>query len=88
MTPSISWDGGPVYSVAITEGTGGIGAPLEEQYYHIATPGHDNLASPVAYGSTPTGAVVIASKDLASGKTYTCQVTRVDGEYGTVQFSR
>ncbi len=88
MTPSISWDGSPVYSVTVTEGTGGDGAPLEARYYSIATPGVNGIASPVAYGSTPTGAVVIASRDLGSGKSYTCQVTRVDGEYGVAQFSR
>ena len=88
MTPEISWTGGNVYSVTISDPSIAQSDPVGSMYFSISTLNQDGIASPVTYGTVPSGAIQVANKGLVSGKKYTCSVTRTNGDNGYVQFTR
>jgi len=88
MTPQITWDGGNVFSVTVSDPEAAQSDPTGSMYFNVTTPNTDGISSPITYGSLPQGALQIANKALVAGKKYTCSVARVNGENGYVEFTR
>lgn len=87
LNPSYSWDGGNVYQLSVVRQSS-PGTII----WGAATPGNNGIASPVAHGALPGGAVQTSFSNteatLSAGVAYRVNVTRLDGSFGYTDFTR
>jgi hypothetical protein len=84
--PTYTWAGGGVLNLTVTQ-TSGTAGPV---WGLASNSGTNSIASPVTHGTAPSGATetFTSGRTLTTGASYTINVMRVDGSYGTVNFSR
>lgn len=83
--PTYTWTGGPVFSVTVARTWDPV-TPV----WGIVTPGTDGIASPLAHGTVPSGAVATAMTEIAltPGTEYRIAVQRLNGtDYGEIDFT-
>ena len=83
-TPEYSWDAGKAFSLSVvrTDNPTVI-------VWGVATPGQDNIASPLKHGAVPAGVIPTfqAEKALTKSVTYRVSVTLLSGKTGWTEFT-
>ena len=83
--PTYTWTGGPVFEVRVSRTSDPV-TPV----WGVVTPGTDGIASPLAHGTVPSGAVATAMTEVAltPGTGYRVSVQRLNGtDYGEIDFT-
>ena len=85
LTPQISWSGGKINTIIIMM----VGKVFSNYDWAITSDGADNnIASPVTYGQTPSGAIEISEETvpLQEGKQYRITITQSSEEGSEVYY--
>lgn len=82
--PTYSWTVGNAFSVSIVR----TAAPTVI-VWGLASPGTDNISSPVSHGTAPLGIIPTANTEptLTAGVEYRISITQLDGTTGWAEFT-